>query len=191
MNPIRVHPFQAEFNCGVGPGGFQPGNQCASGGGSGSQKAGASGGGGPAPKNDRVARAIASHKPATKEKQIAGDKAQREVASKIGAKVSGDNEPMDVLTSKAGVEVKTLLDTDKNRVFMRPDSRKRKEAWANETGKKVYTVAIDKRDSFEGGKHSKNYSGHKIYVKEGVGAFGLSTMTKVKNYSELKKIIRG
>lgn len=96
---------------------------------------------------------------------------------------------MDVLTKSAGVEVKTLLDTDKQRVFMRPDSRKRKEEWQKETGKKLYTVAIDNRDSFEGGKNKAHFSGHKIYVKAGVGAFGLSTMTKVSSYGALKKFI--
>ena len=143
-----------------------------------------------APKpSTRAEKALATHKPSTKAKQAQGDKRQKDVAKHIGGDVSPDNAPMDVTTKTAGVEVKTMVDNGNDKITMHPESRRRKEAWAKETGKKLYTVVIDDRDTFAGGANKAQYSGKKIYVQEGVGAFRIGSMQSVPSFAALKGII--
>lgn len=174
------------------PAGGPDGGQFTSGGGGG----GSSGSGGAVAEqqsSEQSARAKASYNPCTKEKQQESDRFEAELARKIGAKRSGDNKPMDNFVDTVhGVEVKVLHDAKTTRVHMRRDSRERKEAWiAERKGRTGHTVLIDNRDKFGGGKHKDRYSGHKIYYHQGVGAFRGNKMTKVKNYSDLKKLIKG
>lgn len=148
--------------------------------------------------NDRAARAKASYNPSTAEKQRESDKFEAKVANAIGAKRSDDNRPLDnFVDEKHGVELKVMHNQKPDgkspgRVNMRPDSRARKEAWAAaEKGRDVHTVLIDNRDKFADGAHAEKYSGHHIYYAPGVGAFRMEKMTKVKNYADLKQIIKG
>jgi hypothetical protein len=143
--------------------------------------------------SDRSARASASYNPATKEKQQASDKLEVDMAKALGATRSEDNLPMDITAKggKVGLEVKMVHDGKHDKVHMRPDSRQRKEAWvADKPGRKAYTVIVDNRDKFEGGKHADKYSGNKIYWKQGVGAFRFSTMNTAKNFADLKRQLK-
>lgn len=144
--------------------------------------------------SERAARAIASHNPSTKEKQRESDRFESKLATAIGAKRSDDNRPMDnFVNDKHGIELKVMHDQKGlGRVNMRPDSRERKEAWvAAEKGRTGHVVLIDNRDKFDGGKFKDSYSGHHIYYRDAIGAWSSSTMTKVKNYKDLKALILG
>lgn len=145
----------------------------------------------PAPKkdSDRSARARAAYNPSTKAKQDESEALEHKVTKALGATKSGDNRPMDVTAKNdtVGIEVKMLHDAKEQRVNMRPDSRGRKEEWiAEKKGRRAYTVVVDNRDKFDGGRHADKYSGHRIYYKEGVGAFGLSTMHRASSLADLK-----
>lgn len=153
-----------------------------------------SGGGGGSESRARLskkaARALKSHNPATKAKQDASEKLEQRMAKNLGAKKSSDNKPMDVTTKNGmvGIEVKMVHDGKADRVHMRKDSRQRKEEWIEgRKGRKAYTVVVDNRDKFEGGKHKQRYSGNKIYWKEGVGAFSFSTMQTARSMADLKR----
>lgn len=191
---VEVMELASGSNCGIAKGGFQPGNDCARGtGGSAgrtrsSRKA-------PKQRKDSVksARAKAAYVPATKEKQQASDQLEIDVASALGATRSGDNLPMDVVAKRGrkeiGLEVKMIHDGKDTKVHMRKDSRQRKEAWLEEKPKnrEAYTVVIDNRDQFENGAHKDKYSGHRIYFKQGVGAFRLNSMERASSMKDLKK----
>jgi hypothetical protein len=135
------------------------------------------------------------YNPSTAEKQRLADDYEIKLAKTLGAKRSGGNKPMDLYLDpkeKFGIELKTLHNGSQNRVQMRKDSRERKESWLSEQrGRKAVTVAIDNRDKFQGGKHKDNYSGHKVYYQEGVGAYRLGSMKKAKSLSHLKEILLG
>jgi hypothetical protein len=139
----------------------------------------------------RAERARKSYNPCTKEKQRESDAYEASVSRKLRAKRTGNNAPMDMtIDGVHGIELKVLHDCKDGRVNMRRDSRRRKESWKRqEKGRTLHTVLIDNRDKFEDGKHAHNFSGHHIYYSKGVGAFKLTTMTKVESFAELKRII--
>ena len=143
----------------------------------------------------RVARALQTYKPSTKEKQDLGDTRQRDVAKMLGFKVSEDNKPMDVLgENKFGkhtaIEVKTLCDQKNSKLTMHPDARERKLKYGRKNKANLFTIAVDDRDTFNGGQHKDLYSGNKFYIRKGVGSFEIKTMTPVSK-AELKAIVRG
>ena len=143
--------------------------------------------------NSKAAKAIASHKPSTQEKQDAGDKGQRDVAKGLKADVSPDNQPMDVTTKldgvSHGVEVKTMLDNGNDKITMHPESRERKEEWAKKNEAINHTVVLDRRDTFNGGANKSQYSGHEIYYRRGVGAYRVGGMYQAKNMAEVKSLM--
>lgn len=126
----------------------------------------------------RSERAKLSHKPSTQKKQARGDQEQKHIAQLIGGEVTPGNEPFDVVKPGVAVEVKAIQDNDNNKVTMHPDSRRRKEEYAQEHGLTPHTVAVDLR----GGKR-------KYYYKQGVGAYRLSSMQRVTS-AQLRHLIR-
>ncbi len=149
----------------------------------------------PAKGNAKAERAKASYCPATKEKQDQGDKRQRDVAKIIGHEVSDDNKPMDVLGrdkngKNTAVEVKTLCDAKIDKITMRKECRERKETYARKEEATLFTVAVDDRDHFEGGKHASSYAGARYRMAEGVGSFRLGGMTPVSP-AEMKAVVHG
>jgi len=125
----------------------------------------------------RSERAKRTHKPSTKEKQRRGEAEQARLAKVIGGRDEGDNKPFDVIVGRHGIEVKTVMDNNNDKITVHPSSRRRKEAEAKRRGLKMHTVAIDVR----GGRR-------KYYYREGVGAFRLRSMRKV-TVAELKKLL--
>ena len=89
-----------------------------------------------------------------------------------------------------GIEVKTLLDNGNDKITMHPSSRRRKEAWARKRGRRIHTVITDDRDTFEGGTHAQQYSGHRMYYRRGVGAFRLKGMTPVRDAKHLLELMQ-
>jgi len=118
-----------------------------------------------------------THKPSTKEKQQRGEAEQARLAKAVGGHDEGDNLPFDVVKGGHGVEVKTVMDNNNDKITVHPDSRRRKEREARKRKLKIHTVAIDVR----GGR--RNY-----YHREGVGSFRLSAMEKV-SLAGLKEIL--
>lgn len=145
------------------------------------------------PDSIKSERSKAAYNPSTKEKQDRSERLEQFIATALSLFKSGDNLPMDAVggpQQNVGVEIKMLHDAKDNRVNMRKDSRQRKEEWVNEKeGRKAYTVIYDGRDTYQAGLHKDKYSGNKYYWKEGVGAFGLSTMNVAKNITQLKQAL--
>ena len=144
---------------------------------------------------EKSARAKSVHKASTKEKQDWAEKNEHEAADKLNAQKSDDNRPAD-LTMKHkgqlhGVEIKTMLDNGNDKITVHPESQARKLAWAKSNGAKFHTLVIDDRNDFGGGRNADQYSGHRLYYKEGTGAFRLNGMTPVRDYSHLKSLITG
>ena len=126
----------------------------------------------------RASRALATHVPATRERQRMAAKYEATVAKLIGGKDLGDNEPFDVVKGKHAVEVKAILTGKNPKITMHPESLARKTAWLQENKATGHTVVIDARGE-----------GTKYYYKAGVGSFRLSAMREVGT-KELGKLIR-
>jgi len=89
---------------------------------------------------------------------------------------------------KIGIEVKTFTDNANDKVTMHPDARKRKERWARKEKASLYTVVVDARDKFDGGKNKEQFSGNRYYIAKGVGSFRLQSMRPV-GASELRTLL--
>ena len=145
---------------------------------------------------ERAERAKATYRVSDKLAQDQGDKRARDVATWTGMKLTGDNEPMDAVARTArgqmcGIEVKCLTRQSNDKITMHPESLARKNGWAKKNRASTFTVVIDDRDDFEGGKHADKYSGHQIYMQRGFGSFRLGSMVKIRDSMQLRDIIRG
>lgn len=113
-------------------------------------------------------RAIENYVPATRERQIEGDKAASEVASALGVSPTPGNEPFDVVANGHGIEVKCPQDRKEERVDMRQECRLRKQKYARKHKLKAWTVAKDMTSGTT-----------RWRIKEGVGAWRFGSMEEV------------
>lgn len=137
--------------------------------------------------------AKATHKPSTKAKQDHAKANQDVVAKGIGGQVVQDNAPTDVIVKHEagvhGVEVKTMLDNDNDRIKMNKGAYDRKAKWCAETGSTLHVSATDDRDVFDGGANAHQFSGNKLYYKRGGGSFALSGMHPCKDQAEFRAMM--
>jgi len=126
----------------------------------------------------RAARAAASHKPATAEKQRIADRSEQHLAKELRANRTPDNSPFDLLVGKHGIEAKTIIEAKNSKLTCHPESCARKRTAARKLKVRPHTIAIDLRS----GKPEYYYS-------RGVGSFRLGSMRQV-GLSELKEIFR-
>lgn len=106
-----------------------------------------------------------------------------------------DKKPFDVRARKAGVthdvEVKTLMEGQKQSLSVHDDALLRKVRHVEANPSNVFhTVAVDERATWDGGAHSDNYSGHRIYYKRGSDRYALSKMHRVSSAAELNRLLR-
>jgi SPP1 gp7 family putative phage head morphogenesis protein len=122
--------------------------------------------------------ATRTYKPSTVEKQRKGESEQLLLSKAIGGLNTEDTKPFDVLVGSNGIEVKTVIDNDNDKITVHPESRIRKEQEAKRLKLKTHTVAIDTR------------SGRRVYYyRSGVGSFRLSSMERV-SLTKLKEILQ-
>jgi hypothetical protein len=137
----------------------------------------------------RRAAAFKNFKPQTEEKELIAHESEQRVAAALGGEATTDAHPMDIwwpstANPQVGIEVKTLIGADITnvRVNMRPACRTEKiEALGNKRG---FVVLLDQRGRTS--LSDRNFTEH-IFIKEGMGAWRLSTMQEVKSLSELKR----
>jgi len=142
----------------------------------------------------RAARALRTHKPATREKQRWAKANEEKLANSLSGTALDDNEPMDILLKSGGkehgIELKTLLDNANDKITMHPDALARKRAWmAERTNRTIHTVAMDDRNVFATGKFKHQFSGHQMYYKRGAGAFRIKSMIPVRDAKQLHQLI--
>ena len=142
--------------------------------------------------NERIERALATHKPSTLAKQGYAVEQELRVAQVLGADVLDNNEPMDVVGEvggrRYGVEVKTFVDNTNDKVTMHPDSLERKLKWGRKERAALHTVVVDGR------KETGNatlYSGHSMWYRRGVGSFRLQNMVPVRDAVHLRALVSG
>jgi hypothetical protein len=139
------------------------------------------------------------------------DSIEEEVARALGGETTPEyphqknlKPPHDVLVRKGNhaLEVKNVLMKKGGagaELSIHPDALLRKAEWYNgkpdphwnmpSKGRQWHTVAIDDRDTYEGGAHASEYSGHRIYYRRGSGRYRLSQMHPVKSVAELKRLV--
>ena len=132
----------------------------------------------------KVSRALATHKPSTREKQRVAESQEVHVAEILGLNVHGDNDPVDVSGEMNGkrhaVEVKTFISNSNDKVTVHPDSLKRKTAWARKNKAQLHMVVVDLRSGTR-----------ELYYRRGVGSFRLGTLTPVVSAGHLKALVMG
>jgi len=114
----------------------------------------------------RADRAKASHVTSTQAVQRQAEDNEPKVAAATKGKQSGDNDPFDVIAGENAVEVKTIVRGKNDKITMHPPSLEKKMAFAGAAGLRTHTVVFDDRVG-------------KVYYKEGVGSFRLSSMQEV------------
>lgn len=147
-----------------------------------------------APMHERIHRALSTHKPATQAKQFFALAQEQRVAGMLDAERLDDNEPVDLVGmaasgKKFGVEVKAFVDNSNDKVTVHPDSLKRKLSWARKEKASLYTVVVDGRKRF--GAAAKEYSGHELWFRKGVGSFRLTNMVPVRDATHLRALLSG
>lgn len=143
-------------------------------------------------------------KPVGKEEHLHADAMSAEIAAVVGGKVEEavdspgqkDKKPFDVRTKRRGadgfhdIEVKSLLKGEKQSLSVHEDALLRKVDHAAANPSNVFhTVAVDERATYQGGEHSGNFSGHRLYYKRGSGRYSLSQMHKVSGKAELRRLL--
>jgi hypothetical protein len=131
-------------------------------------------GGGGRAKGDRRA----SYKPMSRERLQQGLAEEAKVAKAVGGTNLPDNEPFDVIVGRHALEVKTIIDGTTDRIIINRSSRLRKEKFARRTKMQIHTVAIDAR------RQPPAY-----YIRDGVGAFSLSSMRRLRSLRQLKEVL--
>ncbi|CAK0774019.1 hypothetical protein CCP3SC15_4920001 [Gammaproteobacteria bacterium] len=123
----------------------------------------------------RQERAKLHHKPATLEKQRIAEAQEPKVAKAVSGTQTDDNDPVDVIKSGHGIEVKSIVEGKNPKITMHPESLARKKKFARKNKAKLHTVVIDMRE----GKPV-------VYYRKGVGSFRLTSMEKLVSFAELK-----
>jgi len=140
-----------------------------------------------------------SHRPRPTIDQVrrqVADRAEKRIATAIGGKRLKDYEAMDVHVAKAGgvgkhvIEVKSMQFGSAPSLSVHPHAFVRKIDYARKNKDDTFhTVLMDLRGTAEGGAHAAKYSGHDMYYRRTSGPFSISKMYKVKDMSELKRLI--
>lgn len=133
--------------------------------------------------SDRAARAKASHKPMTKAKEKIATANEWKIAEMVRGEHTDDNFTVDVILKSGqrtdGLEVKSIIKGEIDKVTIHPDSRIRKEEWAKENKATVHVIAVDVR-------HGR----FDVYYGRGAHSFRLGGMTKVRGAGHLLRLIR-
>lgn len=96
------------------------------------------------------------------------------------------------LDGKHYVEVESALKGSKRAINAYADALLRKVRGISKQREDAvfHTIFVDARNTYQGGIHSNKFSGHGLYYKRGNGKYAHSKMHKVKNFAELKQLIK-
>lgn len=116
------------------------------------------------------------------------------LAGKLGGASLRDNEPVDVQVTTAGgphgIELKTMTDNKQNKVYMKANAMQRKRDWMRANRAHFHTVVFDDEAVFNArGRGRHDDTKRVIYYKRGVGSFRVSSMHRVKDFDELKRLL--
>lgn len=139
----------------------------------------------------RRCRAVVTHKPSTNAKKRLSRHDQILLSRALGGVEQSHSDPLDVVLSvrgrPVGVEVKTFCDQTNDKATVHPESLRRKRAWARRQKARVYTVVVDRRDTFAGGTYRRRFSGHRYYLADGTGSYRLGAMRPFDSLAALRR----
>lgn len=179
---------EAVLNCG-GPGG-KPG-PCPKPGGQKPPKSKGSGAPAKSSLSERAQKAKAAHKLVGKDIQrYCEEHNEPRVAKKLGGKSLRNNEPVDVVVGKHGIELKTMVDNGNNKITMKRSAMERKADWERRNKADFHTVVADHQKVYNAkGPGQHDYSKEAFYYRRGYGSFRVGSMHRVTSIAELKKLI--
>ena len=137
--------------------------------------------------SERSERALATHKPCTRDVQVMALANEKGLVHMIpGAKSIGGKKPFDVWVTPARrkkptdvIEVKTIVRGKNNKITMHKDSLLRKQKELKKLkNPRAHTVVFDERTG-------------KYYHRKGLGSFRLTQMTEVNTLEEMKYLVTG
>ena len=143
-------------------------------------------------RSERSLRALKAFKPANARIQRHAERNERLLRERIGGTATRlvQNEPVDLLVTfgdkKVGVEVKTLINNENDKITVRSKALEKKRRWGKENDAEIHTIVIDDRDAY----NPKLFSGHKVYHRDDTGSFRLGTMTKVESDEHLRRLLK-
>jgi len=129
----------------------------------------------------RQIRAVDSYVPSDKKSRSIAEAVEREIAGGLNAEHIIGKRPFDLFLDNEFVEVKTFVQ-GRGQIRMRPASREKKIKFMEKYGVRGHTVLKDMRTE------SPTYG--KIFYRKGLGDFTVDTMTEVKDYDHLKKLLK-
>jgi len=129
-----------------------------------------------------------------KEERAHADRIEARVARWLGATRKTGYKADDVRLKTRGmthhVEVKTKLTGSKQALTVHDDALHRKALIVNSSpNAEFHTIVVDERHRYQGGAHKSNYSGHNLYYRRGSGPWTLSSMHKVSDPRELRRLV--
>lgn len=103
--------------------------------------------------------------------QHAEERNEADLADAVGGYVTRGSEPVDVVIERAGapahgIELKTLVTQENDKITMKTPAMNRKLAWAEGCGAALHTVVFDDRDT----------SQRRVFYRNGVGSFRIGNM---------------
>lgn len=132
--------------------------------------------------SDRVERAKASAVVTGQHSQAIADHSEEVLSKGVGLPRTPDNAAFDLRNDDVGIEVKTLVNGKNEKITMSKKALERKLAEQRADKLRAYTVVADRRTGGLTGKAT-------YYVKEGLGSFRLSSMTKI-GLGDLKAMVK-
>lgn len=138
----------------------------------------------------RVQRAKRTWKPAKAWKQRWAKKNEAVVAKMVNGTHTDDNHQVDVTLdidgALQGIEVKTLVANDGDKVTCHPTSCARKRTWATEHHATLHQIVIDDRDKTGTG----GWSGWRYYYRRGVGSPRVpGHLIRIRSAAHLKRLL--
>lgn len=124
----------------------------------------------------RSERAKASYKACTKKFRRKAIKTQVVVAKAVNGKSTPDNAPFDVLVGKNGIEVKTIIRSDTDKLTVHPESGRKKREFAAKNGLKAHMIVLDNRTG-------------KLYYQSEVKSYRLKNMIEI-SWADLEEMFK-
>jgi len=129
----------------------------------------------------RQLTAIDSYVPSDLRSRTIAELTERDLAAKLGAEHIIGKRPFDVFLDNEFIEVKTFI-RGRGEVRIHPSSMLKKEKFVDTYKVRSHLVVVDKRPD------SETYG--KMFYRRKLGNFNLSNMTEVKDYDQLKSLLK-
>jgi hypothetical protein len=121
--------------------------------------------------------------------QHAEERNESDLAAAVGGYATKGSAPVDVVVARDGVpahgiELKTLVTQENDKITMKTPAMNRKMAWAEDCGATLHTVVFDDRNVMDDPRQRR------VYYRHGLGSFRIGNMTLLeRGLQELAELL--